>query len=383
MKYLLAIPALLAAALISPLKADTLDLSFGQHAASNVFQTRYAERDYISAIEFSLAKDAGGVALLAGAGMDYFARNPGLSFASVRGGIDGVLPLGAKSGLYISGTAEGSFFRSDYRDFNNLSLKLLVAWKTYISQSSIARGSYDLEYRNFAYGVFDFVSHSLALSLDKFFPSNTTLKAGAGWGYKYFLHPFEPSDAPAPADGAGRGPGRGPGGYAAPGSASAGQGIQNISLSAVVAQGFGSAVGLSLAFDRQWTVSGKSPFRTVEETYLAENPTYDRFAWEGWGLAAVLTTHIIQDIEIKLGYTMTDRRFPGIESLSLEGALLGITREDRRRQAEVKIEKDFRRLTVFLACAYVRNRSNAPLFDWKGVFVSGGIRWNMNFGKKR
>jgi hypothetical protein len=383
--YRHAMAALLVVTGIASVTADTFDLSFGQHAASNVFQTRYAERDFISALEFSLTKDLRGISLLAGAGMDYFSRNPGLSFASATTGIDAVVPVGMKSGLYLAGTAEGVFFRGDYSDFSHLSLDFLAGLKSYVSQSSIAKGNYDLEYRKYTNGIFDFISQSVALSIDKFFPSNTTFKASAGWGYKYFLHPFVPEETAATGGGAGgrRGPGPGTGSYAAPGASGSGQGIQSLSLSALLAQSLGSDVGLSLTLDRQWTISGRSPFLSVEETYLAENPTYDRFAWEGWGLSGVFTAQIIKDTEIKLSYTLTDRRFPGIESLSLEGTSLGITRSDRRNQADFKIGKDFRRFTIFLACSYVDNRSSSPLFDWKGVFVSGGIQWNAPFGRKR
>jgi hypothetical protein len=369
------------------LGADTMELSFAQHAASNVFQTRYAERDWISALEFTLVKDLRGVSLLAGAAMDYSSPYQELGFSEVRGGVDGVVAIGGKSGLYLSATAAGSFYRDIYRDFNNVSLEAFAAFKTYASQSSIIKANSEFEYKKYASAVFDFASGSLALSLDNFFPTNTTVKVEAGWGYKYFLHPFTNEVVSGTTERVirGGGPGNGPvgpGAYPASGASGGGQGIQSLSVSGLLAQSIGRAVGLSLSWTRQWTVSGRSPFLTAEEAYLEENPTYDRFVWEGWGLSCGFAAQIFRDIEVKVGYTVSAKTFPGMESMSLEGASLGITREDRRKKAEVRIERDFRRFSIFLTGAYVDNRSSAPLFDWNGTFISGGIQWNIPFGKQ-
>ena len=113
--------------------------------------------------------------------------------------MDYLRPLGAKSALYLLLTVSGSFFRPDYSDFDHLSLEARVAFKSYIGSSSIARAGVALEYRNYGNPLFDFLSQDFTASLDEFFPTNTTLKAGFGWGYKYFLHPYpalEPSQEP-------------------------------------------------------------------------------------------------------------------------------------------------------------------------------------------
>ena len=135
--------------------------------------------------------------------------------------------------------------------------------------------------------------------------------------------------------------------------------------------------------NRQWIVSGKTPFVSSEEFYLAENPTYDSFSWDGGGLSGAFTAQGPWDIQLKMVYTVSEKKFPGIESMSLEGVALGITRKDRRYQTEVRIEKLFRRSTLFLAYSLVDNRSNDPLFTWKGPFVSAGIRWDLSFGGKK
>jgi len=89
------------------------------------------------------------------------------------------------------------------------------------------------------------------------------------------------------------------------------------------------------------------------------------------------------NIELKIGYTMANKEFPGIESMNLEEELLGVTREDRRRTFETRLEKNFPRFSLFLSYAYVDNNSNDPFFEWQGNFFSAGIEWNMFFGEKK
>jgi hypothetical protein len=378
-------------ALAGGLRADTLSLSLTQHAAANVFQTLYAERDRVSALDFSLVKDLAALSLLAGAAVDYFALNPGLSFAGLRGGADYVHPLGAKSALYLAFTASGSFFRSEYSDFDHLSLEAQGTFKSYLGPSSIARAGYIFEYRDYRNGLFDFLSQGVSASLDKFFPTNTTLKAGIGWGYKYFLHPYPsfPASAGTGLEGVqnafggppGKGP-RGSGGYfLQPGAAGGGAGIQSVSVSALVAQGLGTRLGLALSGSRQWIVSGKTPFLASEEFFLAENPTYDSFSWDGRSLLGSFTAQGPWDTELKMIYTITGKTFPGIISMSLDGTPLGVTRKDTRRQIDIRFEKMFPRFTFFLSYLVIDNRSNDPLFSWKGPFVAAGVRWDVAFGR--
>ena len=371
--------------------ADDFSLSFSHHAADNIFQTRDRTSDRISSLALSLDKALSKFSLFSEGGYTYFARNPGLGFGTLAAGLDFLHPLSEKSAFYISGTADAVFFRPDSRDFNRTALVLNAAFKAYLGPSSILRSAYTMEYRNYGSRSFDFLSQAFQLTLDRYFETKTSVKAGFAWGYKYFLHPFATAPLPdagpsgeAGAGGAGWRYGADGRDYSRPGPAeNGGAGIQNCSLSAVVAQGLGSRVGVSLSGTRQWTLSGKSPFLYVEEYYMAENPTYDGFSWEGWNWGALVTAEVPGDIELKIGYTVSRKAFPGIESLGLDGSPLGLTREDRRRQTDVRVEKDFSKLTLFLSYSFIRNGSSDPFFDWKGRFISGGIQWNISIGKSR
>jgi len=371
--------------------ADDFSLSFSHYAADNIFQTRDRASDRISSLALSMDKALSKFSLFSEGGYTYFTRNPGLGFGTLAAGLDFLHPLGEKSALYVSGTTDAVFFRPESSDFNRAALSMNAAFKAYLGPSSILRSGYTMEYRNYGNRTFDFLSQAFLLTLDRYFETKTSVKAGFAWGYKYYLHPF----ATAPlletsqsggGDPAGTGWRHGAGGrdYSRPGlMEGGGAGIQNCSLSAVVAQGIGSRMGISFSGTRQWTLSGKSPFLYVEESYMAENPTYDAFSWEGWNWGALLTAEVPWDIELKIGYTVSRKAFPGIESLGLDGSPLGLTREDRRRQTDERVEKDFSKFTLFLSSSFIRNGSSDPFFDWKGSFVSGGIQWNISFGKTR
>jgi hypothetical protein len=162
-----------------------------------------------------------------------------------------------------------------------------------------------------------------------------------------------------------------------------GQEIQVFSLSGWVAQGIGSKMGIRFSGLKQWVLSGQNPFFFVEEFYMVENPTYDRFSWEGYQLGSQLTFIMPWNVQLKLEYTVSEKEFPGIESLDLEGNLLGITRKDKRRQVDVRLEKNFPKFSVFASYFYVHNSSNDLYFDWNGHFFSVGIEWNIPLGAKK
>lgn len=374
--------------LSSSLMADSLSLSFFQNATDNLFQNRYSEADQVSSLNFYLDKDLSRISIFTEGNYSYLFQNTNLAYYVHDLGLDYLHPVDEKSAFYLSFAGRGAFYRSDYSDYNYLALNFFTAFKSYISQTSILNANYSLEYKNFKSSLFDSVSHSLLVSFDKYLQTKTTLKAEMGWGYKYFLHPYLVQEE-APVDGSqfyyrGRGKGSPSGGrryqYTIQ-TQSEGQSIQVFSLAGLIAQGLGNKVGLNLTGVKQWFLSGENPFTFIEEFYTVENPSYDKFSWSGYQLGSQLTLLAPWNIQLKMEYTMGSKEFPGIESLSLEGESLGVTRKDRRNQAEVRVEKNFPRLTLFLNYSYVANHSNDPFFEWTGHFLSAGIEWNLFIGE--
>jgi len=161
-----------------------------------------------------------------------------------------------------------------------------------------------------------------------------------------------------------------------------GAGIGHVSLSLLAAQGIGDVLGLTVSGLKQWIVSGENPFLSIEEFYLVQNPSSDAFSWDGLQLNGRVTLNLPWSVEIKAGYTYSDKTFPGVESLSLEGEPLGVVRNDIRHLFEARVEKDLRRLTIFLAYSWVDNRSTDPLFVWKSSYIMGGLEWNLTTGRR-
>jgi len=407
-KLILLIP--ITALLARPAAADTLALSFNQYATDNLYQMTSAVSDQISQLALSWDKNLKSFSFFADAGYSYLRYSSGLSDFRFNGGADHLLSLGQKTALYFSLEGGAVLYRSEYEDFNHSTFRAVAALKTYLAPTSILKVSAQTEYRNYRLSLFDFVSQTVWASLDKYFETRTTLKADLGWGYKYYLHPIavsetaavaaEPALAAPVAAGSGGyglsgaqggGYGRGWGGQGGRGSmfysgtsqTAQGLGIQIASVSGIVAQGIGDSIGLRIAGARQWRLSGGSPFTSVEEYYMVDNPTYDNFSWTGTALSGQVTAEIPWDIELKLGYTWADKEFPGIEGRSLDGADLGFSRQDRRRQIDMRIEKNFSRVTVFLTYSHVKNTSNDPLFDWRGYGLSGGLSWNLFVGENK
>jgi hypothetical protein len=317
-------------------------------------------------------------------------------------GLDYVRALNEKTALYLAAKAEGTIYRETYKDFNFLSLGLAGAAKSYLTEGSILKLNYDLEYKNYRLSVFDSLSHYATASLDRYFKTRTTLRADLNWGYKTFFHPYvgEPAFSEGLPDyqsglsamGYGGGPGGGNGqgggpmgwrkGLVRQGSPGQGQAIQIISFSGLAAQGIGNRLGVRISGLRQWTLSGENPFTSIEEFYLIENPSYDVFSWNGYALSAQLTVEIPWDIQMKLGYTRSRKDFPGIYALDMEGASLGMLRQDTRNQWEARLEKNFRSLSLYLNYTHIDNRSNDLLFGWRGHFLMAGVEWNLNWGAK-
>lgn len=402
------VPVLMLAAL--PAWAGTVSFSLNQYATRNVFQTSDAIADRISVFSLAFDQDVSSLSVLGQAEYSAFAETSGMSFFAGQLGLDHLAPAGRKGAFYFAAAGTGQFYRQSYAAFSSLGAHLVGAFKTYLAPSSILKIQWQGQYASYNDSLFDFLSQSLSLSADKYFPSRTTLKAEAGWGYKYFLHPFLPEivetaplavllssggpGGPGLAGGQGYG-GGGDGGWGGQdyqgghgfvprtSSTGGGAGIGNVSLSLLAAQGLGDGVGLSVSALRQWIVSGENPFRSIEEFYYVQNPTSDSFSWEGTQVTGRITLELPWDLSLKTGYTYSDRSYPGVESLDADGLPLGLTRSDRQHLVEARLQKDFRALSVFVAYAHIDNASTDPLFVWKSPFLTAGIEWRLPTGGKR
>jgi hypothetical protein len=370
-------------------RADTLNLSFFQNATDNLFQTRFAERDQLSNVAFSYDKAFRPFSFFSDGHYSYLYRNSAVSSYAQDLGLDALHSFNEKTAFYAAAKVGGAFYRSDYADFNFLRFGMVAALKSYLTPASILKLNYALDYKGFRTALFDHHSHLVNLSLDRYFASRTTVKAEAAWGYKYFLHPFLSSTASAEAaasgtSGGGMGHGGGRmgrrGGLFQTDGAGQGQGIQIASLSGLVAQGIGDRVGIRLSAVRQWTLSGENPFSEIEEFYLVENPSYDLYSWNGYGLSGLLTIEGPWRTQLKMGYTGSWKDFPGIEALDLEGTSVGVMRQDRRSQWEARLVKDFAAFSVVVGYAFIANHSNDRLFEWRGHFLTVGVEWNLNWG---
>ena len=380
--------AVLIAGLSIGARAETLTLGFFQSSTDNLFQTSFPEKDQISSLSFAFEKSFSALSFFTQGTYSYLYTNTSMTAYAQEAGLDYVRALSEKTALYLAVKAAGTIYRQAYDDFNFLTLGLAAAAKSYLNEGSILKLNYNFDYKNYRLSIFDSLSHYATASLDRYFETRTTLKADINWGLKYFFHPYvaEPisPEEPTQPSGGGNGPGGshmgGRNGFARPASDARGQDIQIFSVSGLVAQGIGNRVGLKISGLRQWTLSGENPFTSVREFYLVENPSYDVFSWNGYGLSGQLTVEIPWDIQLKLGYTGSRKEFPGIEALDMEGVSLGILRKDTRNQWEARLEKDFRTLSVYLNYTYVDNRSNDLLFDWRGHFLMAGVEWNFNWG---
>jgi hypothetical protein len=388
-----------------PAAGSTVYLTFNQHATQNLFQTRDAVADQISTFSLAIDRDFSALTLSAKADYAAFHETAGLSsFAAVLGA-DYLVPAGPKSAFYFAAGASGQFYGQAYGSFSSLAGNLVGAFKTYLSPSSILKLQAQGQYASYNDSLFDFASATASMSVDKYFPSRTTLKAEGEWGYKYFLHPFlpEPPEATTLSAVLAAGPGSGPLGLSGAGSGGGwggqryqggegfvprysstggGAGIGHVSVSLLAAQGLGDVVGLSVSGLRQWVVTGQNPFLSVEEFYYVQNPSADAFSWQGRQVNGRITVHLPWNLTLNTGYTYSDKTYPGVESLSLEGLPLGLDRNDQRHLAEARLQKDFRRFSIFAAYTYVDNRSSDPLFLWKSHYVMGGVEWNLPLGRK-
>lgn len=386
--------------------ADNLRFGFFQSSTDNLFQTSLPETDYLSHLSFSFEKRFSPITFFTEGTYSYLYKNTSVSTYAQEAGLDYVYAISEKTALYLAAKAAGTVYREAYNDFNFLSLDFAAAAKSYLNDGSILKLNYDLEYRNYRFSIFDFLSHYASASLDRYFETRTTLRADINWGWKDFFHPYvaEPLYQGEPTfyysggstgsghkmgsdSGMGGGPGSGHmgwrSGFVRQGSPDESQAIQILSLSGLVAQGIGDGVGVRLSGLRQWTLSGENPFLSIEEYYMIENPSYDVFSWNGYILSGQATVEIPWEMQLQLGYTWSKKDFPGIEAVDMEGASLGIMRQDKRKQWDARLEKNFRALSVYLNYSHIDNRSNDPLFDWRGHFLTAGVEWNFNWGTGR
>jgi len=394
MRRMTAILALLLAAPVSAL-AENLTLSVYQNSTNNLFQTSFPEKDRITSLAFSFSKSFRPLSFFTEGGYSHLYENPSVSYYAQDAGLDYVRALGGKTALYLAIKGGPTLYRSDLSDLNRVSLGGIAALKSYLSDSSILKLNYTLDFRKYRWSLFDYLSHLVNVSVDKYFATRTTLRAEGSWGAKRFSHPTAVEAAAGEADpaspypggkGYGGGWGRGSGGRSdgattLPEAIGPPAAIQIASVSGLIAQGIGDRVGLQISGLRQWTLSGRNPFGSVDEFYLIENPTSDVFSWNGHGLTGQLTVNAPWDMEVKINYTRLFKEFPGIDAMTLDGRSSGARRQDRRNQWDARLEKNFSRVTLFLSYSHVDNRSNDALFEWRGDFLSAGFEWNLNWGR--
>lgn len=379
-------------------RPDTLTFYLNQSTTDNLYQNSYGEGDVVSNLGYSLDKTLGRFTLLAEGGFSYLFENPELTYFVQDVGLDRVWTLGSQSAFYASVTGRGTFYRSDFSDFNYGAVHAYGAFKSYLSPTSILKVEYSLSLRDYRLAQFDSVSQALDVWLDKYLQSRTTIKAGLSWGYKHYPHPFETLDAstqsgdPTQSSSGVSDMGKGmqwgkQGGMVLepvplPPASLEGEsrGIQTLTLSGLVAQGLSDAIGLRLTGVQQWSLSGENPFSQVWEFYMVENPFYDRFSWAGHELGAQLTALVPWDVQLQLNYTYSFKDFPGIEVIDTEGQATGIPREDTRHRWQARVVKDFSRFSLYLAYNLINNGSTDPIFDWNGNFFAVGIEWNLFLG---
>ena len=382
------VTAVLVAGLAGGARTESLTLGFFQSGTNNLFQTSLPEKDYLSHLSFAFEKSFSPLSFFTQGTYSYLYRNTSVSNYEQEAGLDIVRPLGEKTALYLAAKAGGAIYRETYVDFNFLTLGLSAAAKCYLNDTSILKLNADLDYKDYRLSIFDSLVHYFSASLDRYFETQTTLRADANWGLKHFFHPYalEPitPEEPAYSAGGGNGPGAGPmgrrSGFARLASDHSSRNLQVFSVQGLIAQGIGSRVGLRISGLRQWTLSGENPFISVDEFYMIENPSTDVFSWNGGLVSGQITAEIPWDIQLRLGYTRSWKEFPGIEAMDMGGASLGITREDTRNQWEARLEKNFRGFSVYLSYSDIDNRSNDPLYDWRGHFLMAGIEWSVNWG---
>ena len=341
----------------SALRAEMFSLSFFQNMTDNVFQNRYLEKDQLSSLNFYLDKDFSKISLFTEGNYAYLYENSDFSYYFHGIGLDYLHPINNKSAFYFTLLGQGAFYRPDYDDFNYLSLNFLGSFKTYLSPTSILKSNYALEYKLYEYSLYDFISHLLDVSFDSYFQTRTTIKAELNWGYKNYLQYLPQTEED--------------------------QAIQILAVKGLVAQGIGGRVGLNVSGTKQWILSGENPFSSVEEFYMVENPSYDRYSWQGYQISSELSILIPWNIELKMGYTRAEKEFPGIESMDLEGNPLGVIRQDTRAQFETKVEKNFPKFSLFFSYIYIDNYSNDSFFEWQGNFLTVGLEWKVFFGGKK
>ncbi|MDW7761211.1 MAG: hypothetical protein SCM96_11320 [Acidobacteriota bacterium] len=370
--------------------ADNLTLSFFQSYTDNLFQTSFPEKDGISNLAFSFDKSFAPFSFFTEGRYSHLNNNTNIGSYAQNAGIDYLRPVNEKTAFYLSARLGGVLYRSDFSDFNFFHFAAVGAVKSYLTPQSILNVNAVLEFRNTRDPLFDYLSSTAAVTIDRYFDSRTTLKGEAQWGFKYFLHPFQAQASTVQTSFASAGGGQGPGGgrmgwrsgFISPQTDGRGQGIQIASLSGLVAQGIGDHFGLRVSALRQWTLSGENPFVSIEEFYMVENPSYDVFSWNGFGISGLATVLIPWNMQLKIGYTSSSKKFPGIEAMDLDGRMLSPLRRDTRKQWDARLEKNFPVLNVFVGFSHVDNRSNDLLFNWKGLFLTAGIDWTFNWGGK-
>lgn len=168
--------------LSSGLSATNLTLSFSQNATDNLFQTRFAEKDYLSTLAFSLDVPLSPFSFFTEGEYYYLYRNNDINYFTQNLGLDYLYAFNEKTALYTGVKGGGNLYRSAFSDFNYFDLGLLASLKSYLTPESILKLDYSFDYKKYNFSSFDNLSHLMTLNLDRYFQTKTTIKVGITCG---------------------------------------------------------------------------------------------------------------------------------------------------------------------------------------------------------
>ena len=359
-------------ALCRPVQAETVKrISMGTAYDSNAYGSYEKLTDYVSRLGLYLGyrvpSDRSEVEYYYTGDGNLFVNTGARTFATSSLGVVYARKIGEnRSGFSVGASSSLRTNRADYNFYNYAGIQGAANGKWYIHPTVLLRTGYRLRWRNYwNLDTFSYTEHYLSAQIDKYLPTQTTLRGDISFGYKNHRNPQYETVGLGGRFQRGMGPSQ---------SILVEQGVPDegqVILGVQVAQSLARKTGLSLRYQtRVNTTSGSDVLPEGESAYIDDDEIFnDRYDYEGHEWTARLTQLLPWRSRAVFEGGYETRRYGGrtAQDLSGQSVASGVFRRDRATFVSISLEKPFAPgVSVGLWYGYERNRSNDLYYDYSG-----------------
>ncbi len=346
-------------------KGFNVGTGINSYFSNNIFLNSTSVKDLVTILSADLNLTGKNVNLYFEGDFSLFKDNSDFNSFRLTPGVQFLKYLKGRNYLYFDLSYPLLEYRDYYTDFNYSGPRSEAGLKYYLASTLLLKSGYSFELRNYSnFSSFDFINHTVFFEINKFFPSQTTLRLQTGINYRYYRHiariiPEEDWNIDTDIN------------------AVNSMSVPNLSGILRVSQGIGSKVGIYGEAEYRKNFRGLEEAETLINNSYVIYPYNDNYLWEGTRLTLNIKFIPFSEISVSGRLSFLSKNYPGIFIMDEEGLVVEPReeREDSTTQFDISVSKKFPKASLFLNMTFRDNRSLDSFFDYRMLTLSASIRY--------